>query len=107
MIVEILFDKNNMLLRLSGAKDAKTATFLNAAMVTARLVDGLGVDIVGQTWPLTLDFVAGSNGDYCGVLNDTLVQVIGAIERAQVTFDGGVGLKAFWETPCTVQVREE
>ena len=107
MIVEILFDKNNMLLRLNGAQDAKTAAFLNAATVTARLVDRLGVDIVGQTWPLTLDFVAGSNGDYCGVLNDTLVQVIGATERAQVTFNGGVGLRAFWETPCTVQVREE
>ena len=107
MIVEILFDKNNMLLRVNGARDAKTAAFLNVATVTARLVDSLGVDIGGQTWPLTLDYVAASNGDYCGVLNDTLVQIIGAIEQAQITFDGGIGLKAFWKTPCVVQDRED
>ena len=99
MNVKILLDKNTMLLRVNGAHDAKTADPLNAATVTARLVDELGEDIVGQTWPLTLDFVIGSDGDYCGTLNDTLVQAIGAIERAQVTFDGGVGLKAFWNTP--------
>ncbi len=107
MIVEILFDKNSMLLRLNGARDAKTAAFLNAATVTARLVDAQGVDIVGQTWPLTLDYVATSDGDYCGTLNDTLEQTIDAIETAQVTFDGGMGLKAFWQTPCVVQVRED
>ncbi len=55
--------------------------------VTATLVDEDGTTVTGQTFPLTLSYVAASNGNYRGVLEDDLNLTESASYWVQVTAD--------------------
>lgn len=76
----------------------------NAATVTARLVDGLGAEIPGQTWPLALTYEAGSDGNYSGVVGPSLVVKPGDVLYAEVTAISGAD-QGFWRSPCMVDWR--
>lgn len=102
---EVIYDANDMLLSVTGLRNAATAAYLNSATVTATLVDALGVTVTGQSFPLTLAYVASSNGNYRGTLEDTLNTIVGDILTAQVTADAGPALRGYWEVPCQVQTR--
>jgi len=62
--------------------------FVNDAAVTVTIFDSDGVELVGESWPVTLDFVASSNGVYRktfsplvnlieGDLYDVVIEVLG------------------------------
>ena len=73
-----LYIGNTMVLELSdddgalGLVDSLTGLPINDATVTATLKDAAGANIAGQTWPLTLAYVAASSGIYRGTLAPTL-----------------------------------
>lgn len=99
-----LYVGNDMLLTVSGLKAQTTGNWINNATVTCTLLDAAGDQIPGATWPLTLSYVAGTNGNYRVVLPDTLSLVAGEALRCHVTADAGDGLKGFW--PYDVLVAE-
>ena len=79
--------------------------YVNDATVTATITDASDVDVTGQTWPVTLDYVTGSDGVYkktigpvSGIAADTVYKVI---------FDvtGAGGLIAQWVHTVTSSVR--
>lgn len=95
---------NDNLLVLDGLQDEASGDYLNGASVSAVLVDESGTQVQGQTWPLSLAYVTGSQGRYQGVLEDTLALQHGQRYIAQVTADAA-GLRGYWEVPVTARRR--
>ncbi len=105
---QIILYQNSMLLKLNGLRDSEAlpGVFLNAATVTVTLKDSAGAEVSGETWPLTLDYIAASDGNYSATLTDTLGVTLSGIYDAEITVDGGAGLKAFWVMPLVVKKRK-
>ena len=112
----LLFDKNDMVLQLSNLRDGLVnsandpgGTFLNAATVQIlELKNEAGVTIgPPPALPLTMDFVAASNGIYRVTVEDTWAFIIGQCHSARVRADAGAGLRGEWVLQIESQVREE
>ena len=60
-----------------------------------------------QTFPLTMAYVAASNGIYRGTLQKELdlSTVVGTIYYAEITADGPVGERGFWRFQVEVRDR--
>lgn len=99
-----LYIGNDNVITLSGLQDSIDDSYKNAASVTVTLVDSEGTEVAGETWPLSMAYVAASNGEYRATLADTLTLEAGEY-IAQVSADAGAGLKGYWEISVTVQTR--
>lgn len=104
--VTVLFVGNDTVLEVKGLKNEVTGAFLNAATVTATLVDAQGSEVGGQSWPVTLAYVTDSDGIYRGTLSYAMSLTATSRYTAQVTADGGAGLRASWDVPCTARTRD-
>jgi hypothetical protein len=104
-MARIAFHQNDNLLEVFGLKDEAAGTFLNSATVTVTVTDLKSVQVTGETWPLAMAFVAGSNGDYRATLKDTLGFTAGQEYVADIIADGGTGLKARWKFRFKVRTR--
>jgi hypothetical protein len=94
---DILYIKSDNLIEVQGLQNAISLAYLNGATVRVTLADAkTGTNIAGETWPLTLDYFAASNGDYRAVLVDTLVVTEGQRVLATITADAGAGLHREW-----------
>jgi len=87
------FDLNSMVMEIDELEDqinadADPKVYINDATVTVTIKKD-GTPITGQTWPLNLPFVAGSNGRYHDVVSNAVVVVKG--EKLQAEFTVGVG----------------
>lgn len=101
-----LYLGNDNVLTLVGLQNDISAAYLNAATVTVTLVDSDGTEISGETWPLTMTYVATSDGNYRATLPDTLTGLTAADAlTAKVSADGGAGLQGYWEVPVLAAVR--
>lgn len=58
------FVANTNVLDLIGLKEEITEAFINDAAVEVTIKDGEGTNVGGETWPLAMDYVAPSDGDY-------------------------------------------
>ena len=102
--METFLRLSDNLLALLGAKNEATGQYLNAATVQVTVVDAsTGTDIGGQTWPTSLPYVAGSNGDYRATLGAALAVTEGQRLTAKLSFDAGAGLQRYVELPVLVQ----
>lgn len=102
-----LYISNDNVLTLVGLQNSVSAAYLNAATVTVTLVDSEGTDIAGETWPVSMAYVASSDGNYRATLVDTLTGLTDAdVVTAKVTADGGAGLNGYWEVPLTAATRD-
>ena len=106
-MTELLFQANDNILELEGLKNDATGAFINGATVTVTLVDSDDTNVVGQTWPTTLLYVAASDGIYRATLQDVLTLVPDAKYTAKVTADGGAGLLGFFELPVVARIRRD
>lgn len=66
------FVANTNNLTLQGLKDALSGAFINDATVTVTVKTAAGVDLGGASWPMTMDYVSASDGDYRAVLSAAL-----------------------------------
>jgi hypothetical protein len=98
----ILFVENDNLLQLIGLIDQSSGAFLNAATVEGNILDRSGVVVVG---PITMTYVANSNGNYQGVVPSTAGLTVSHGYRAKVvaTQSGATGT---WFLPVTIKYRE-
>lgn len=103
--MEALLYLSDALLEVVGAKNTATGDYINTAAVTATLVDAkTGNQISGQVWPMALAYVAGSDGDYRGTINDDVGVTKGQNVIAQISFNGGAGLQRYVEKPLRIIV---
>lgn len=105
MAVQIFYDNNDHYIELTGLQDSADSSYKNGATVEVTLKDASGNNLSGETWPLSMSYVASSNGNYRATLADTLAVVVGNRYTALVTANAGAGLQAEWEEPVKVLKR--
>jgi hypothetical protein len=104
--MEVILYLNDNLLKVKGLQNAVSLSYLNGlTTVKATLIDDDGFDVLGETWPATLAYVSGSDGDYMMTLDTDLELVVDAKYHAVIDVDGGPGLKAHWKTRVIVRER--
>ncbi len=105
MAQSVIFIDNDNLIELIGLKDIALNTFVNDATVLVTLTDTAGVEVVGQSWPVTLTYVTASDGNYRAVLEDGLVLLSGRKYTAVITADAGGDLLGKWTVKPTAKIR--
>jgi hypothetical protein len=98
------FVANTNLLELSGLKNVAAGTFINDATVTVT-VKKAGTNVAGASWPLTMDYVAASDGIYRAVLSEDLALVARTHYTAFIDADGGDGRVGHWEFDFRAETR--
>ena len=89
------FVANTNNLDLIGLKNAATGQFINDANVTVTVKDAAGVEVSGETWPIPMDYVVASNGNYRGVMSHTIALLPGKTYTAEISVDADESI-AFW-----------
>ena len=100
----IFLTGNSMVIELLGLTDSITDAFVLDATVTITLLDDAGAEVTGETWPLTMTFVAASDGNYRAVMDEAIVVIVGHQYTAQVTAISS-GTTGFWEAPVVAERR--
>jgi hypothetical protein len=100
-----LYLDNDNLLTLEGLTDAVTGLVVNSATVSVTLLDKTGAPISGETWPLSLGYVAASQGVYRATLRNELVLGPHRTVTARIVADDGPDRHATWEIALAVQRR--
>jgi len=100
---QVILILNDNLIEIIGLKDASDDSFQNSATVAANIFDKDGTLIVG---PITLAYIAASNGDYRGTIEDSETFILGALYTAKIDADAGLDLKAHWELPLRAENRK-
>jgi len=106
----LAYENNDHAVRLTGASALNLATGLasaltGTALVQFRVQDADYVDVVGETWPQTMMYIAGSLGDFIGVLRNEVVLQVGATYHFIATVDAGPDQYAEWDIPLPVLTR--
>lgn len=104
-MAEVIFYKNDMLVWLKGMKNPLTDEFINDATCTAVVKDKYGANVGGQTWPVDLNYVAASNGEYVGILDAGIALNVGDRGTVEVTIDVAGGIDGFFKAPFQVRQR--
>jgi hypothetical protein len=98
----IAYLNSDNIITISGLKDVTADTFINTATCAVTLYDSNDVEVSGETWPLTLNYVSASDGIYRATLADTLSVSAGEY-TAIVTADDGAGQKRTFNISITYQ----
>lgn len=102
-----LYKDNSTRIELRGLSawvSVDTLEYINFALVTAELLDSDGNQVLGETWPLTLSYEAGSDGNYSGTVSADLVVSNGDILDANIVAVNGADRGA-WGIPVEVAIR--
>lgn len=91
------FTLNTNVLELTGLRNEIDGAWINDATVQATVVDLDGEEVAGETWPLSMPYVAASNGVYRALLVADLALTAGRPYRAIITVDAGDGIEGRWE----------
>lgn len=83
------FVANTNVLDLIGLKEEITDAFINNAAVEVTIKDAEGTSVAGETWPLAMDYVAASDGDYRAFVSEDLELSAGTRYVAYIDADGG------------------
>jgi len=83
-----LKDSNNVIYFLNLRDEITNEPIINAT-ITFALRDVYGDDVEGQAWPLYLTYQDGTDGDYIGVLDNTIDLVVGNYYKGTVTVISG------------------
>jgi len=100
-----LYISNDNLLSVTGLKNASSGSYMNNSTVTATLKDTAGDVVTGQTFPITLSYIADSDGNYQATLENTLSITEGTTYNATITATSASGLYAEWEMQMTATKR--
>ena len=104
--IETLFIDNDNLIKLSGLRDAAHGIYLNGASVSVTLIDAATeTEILGQTWPATLEHIADSNGDYQCTLEYDLAVMPQQPLIAKVVANAGADLRLSLRIPVVASYR--
>ena len=101
---QTVYIRNDNLLRLVGLQNIDGESYQNAATVTVTIKDRAGVLLTGQDQPISLAYVADSNGEYSGLLYKELEWELNEPYIAEVKAVSG-GLTAIWLMRLTARNR--
>lgn len=100
---------NTNVITLTGLMSEDEATYLNAATVTVTVKDSAGAEVTGETWPVTMDYVDASDGDYRAAISYAADLTAGnsyvAVIDVDATDTSGERV-GHWEFPFKAEVRK-
>jgi hypothetical protein len=99
------FVANTNVLELTGLTSNIEEAFINDATVTVTVKDTADVDVTGETWPVTMDYITDSDGNYRAILIDALPLVGNRKYIAHISADGGEDRIGYWKFEFTPQDR--
>lgn len=102
MSIETIYYLSDHIIEVDGLINKQTNAYINNAVVIVTLKTLDGVNVTGETWPLSMSYVASSNGKYRATLKYTLSLSKGLNYVAHIDANGGAGLQRHWETILTV-----
>ncbi len=103
--IQTLYVGNDTILEIENLRDEVAGVFIPDAEVTVTLKDSAGANVVGDTWPKTLTYLASSNGVYRCTMVHGLALVAGQRYSAAIVADGGNGLYASFTVDCVARAR--
>lgn len=98
MTAQIAYLSSDNSVTLSGLRRSSDDAYVNDASVDLVLVDEDGDQVAGQTWPTSMIYVSGSDGDYRAVIESAVLVTKGLAYLAKITATGA-GLLRYWEIP--------
>lgn len=95
----IVYIDNTNIIELRGLKSALEDEFIADATVRVTVKDSEGTSVTGQTWPLTLASIDGTDpeGNYRGILKATIELTDGETYYAHVDANAGADRDGHWE----------
>jgi hypothetical protein len=99
----ILYQKNDQYIEIDGIASGLDGSYMNTATVTATLVDSDGA-VVGGIEEMPLAYVAASDGQYRGQIQETFNPAVGTYTLIVEADQGGI--VGHWEIKCKVKVRK-
>ncbi len=100
-----LYIGNTMVAELRGLQKQVAGTYANSASLTITIEDTDGNDVSGETWPVTMSYVSGSDGIYRANLSSSLGVTAG--ENYVAHYEGSQdGLDLDFRKPIVAQTRE-
>ncbi|MCP5428538.1 MAG: hypothetical protein H6966_09770 [Chromatiaceae bacterium] len=100
----VVYIGNSNQVRLLGLRNATTGEYENNGSVSCVLKDSAGDNIQGETWPKSMSYVTGSDGDYVATISP-LINVNHKQELVAEITATASGLTGFWQRPCRVKTR--
>lgn len=106
--MDALLIANDQTIRVLGVQDEISGNYINNLVtgVTAHIKNMNGTSVAGETWPITLIYVSGSDGDYRGNFDNAIKLVNNRDYIIEIGVDAGGGLKAFWRFVRPAQYRQ-
>ena len=108
MTTAVAYVGNTNSILLSGLKDELANTWINDATVTFTIKDATGTPLEGVSWPLSMSYIAASNGNYAGYLTHSMGLLNGKKYTALIDADGSTSdteLFGHWELSFTAKNR--
>ena len=103
---EVLYFGNDMILEVRGLQNEVTGAYLNSATVTVTLIDKVGAQVAGASWPMSMAYVAASDGVYRATLPYSLSVTRNARYTAIVDINAGTGQRARFDVPVLCKTRD-
>lgn len=105
-MAELAYVGNDNIVELNGLQDIDDNYINNASVTLITVEDSLGNAVTGQTFPVTMAYVAASNGVYRAVMEDTLALTHQSSYVAKVDVDAVTqGLQAHFELEFVARIR--
>jgi len=104
-MIQVIYLESSELIELIGLIDTSgpADVYVNDADCTLRVLDASGAEVAGENWPITMSYVAGSNGDYQATIGHTVQLIEGQEYAAKIVADSGsvrltkkTPMKAIW-----------
>lgn len=108
MATSVAFVGNTNNLEVNGLKSEIEGVFLNDAIVSVTIKDASSVEVAGASWPQSMTYLPGSEGNYVLGLSRFLEFTNGAKYTAYIDADGSDTDSerfAHWQFPFTAQTR--
>jgi hypothetical protein len=92
-----MFVANTAVLDVIGLRAELQGEFINSASVTVTIKDSIGIALAGQTWPLAMPYVTGSDGNYRAYLSSALPFISRQNYTAFIDANDGANRVGHWE----------
>lgn len=92
-----VYVSNTNVLEVRGLQEAISGDYVNSgATVTVTVVNDCGAAVSGVSWPVSMQYVAGTNGDYRAIIPSSASFSSGEVYFAEISANAGVNKIGFW-----------
>lgn len=104
-MAEVIYKDNDNLVEVDELKNSATDAYINTATVTLTAIrDAAGAVVTGVSFPISMTYVATSNGKYQATVDKAIALIAGHTYTAIIDAVSG-GLDGHWELPLVCRVR--